>query len=299
MERVANTLATTVDAGRRILAGDITEPRSSSAANGWRGVMLEFFKGPADFTAIFANHGIKVHLNGRVQLHQRFEGRVSNTEMRRGSITVSPAGIPKTIQHNGGGDFLVIHIAPGLLLQIADQAKSVNPGSLELVHNFCVRDRHIEALAHQLWDEFRTADLGSGICAEALAHQLCVRLLRKYSNFGRVAQPPPLTLSKKALSLATDYIEGNLASDLTIEEIARALSMSAGHFSHAFKGATGVAPHHYVIERRIEFAKTLLLETDLPIATIASRAGFSTHAHFCTTFRRLTAISPSVFRRKL
>jgi hypothetical protein len=66
--------------------------------------------------------------------------------------------------------------------------------------------------------------------------------------------------------------------------------MSAGRFAHAFRNSIGLAPHRYVIERRIELAKRLLLETNPPIANLATRAGFSTHAHFCVTFHRMVGL---------
>jgi AraC family transcriptional regulator len=285
--------------GRHVLAGTVSEPHFSSVAKGWRGVMLELFAGASDFTAIFENHGICVHLNGCVKMHQRFEGKVANTQMRRGNVVVSPAGVPKRFQYSDGGDILVVHIAQELFLRVAEEMKRGNPGDVELLHNFCTRDRQIERLALQLWDEFQTEDLASGICAESLGNQFAVHLLRNYSTLARHSQPSPNRLSVAAHKRALDYIESNLANDLTIGEIARALSMSAGHFAHAFKSTTGIAPHRYVMERRIELAKSLLRETDLPISNVATRVGFSTHSHFCVTFQKVTAETPSTFRRKL
>ncbi len=96
-----------------------------------------------------------------------------------------------------------------------------------------------------------------------------------------------------------DYVESNLASDLTLEEIARALAMSAGHFAPAFKNTTGVPPHRYVVERRIgKQAKLLLRESELPIGNLATLVGFSTHSHFCATFQKLVGESPRSFRRR-
>ena len=73
--------------------------------------------------------------------------------------------------------------------------------------------------------------------------------------------------------------------------------MSAGHFAHAFKSTTGIAPHRYVIERRLELAKSLLRQTQLPISAVAMRSGFTTQSHFSVTFQHVTAQTPSAFRR--
>src|SRR5262249_38145692 len=151
----------------------------------------------------------------------------------------------------------------------------------------------------RLWAEYKTDDLASGICAEALANQLAVHLLRNYSTQSVTALPIATSkLSPKALQRALDYIEANLSSDLTIAGIANVLSMSVSHFAHGFKSSTGVAPHFYVMERRIEQAKILLGTPGLSVANVAHLCGFSTHSHFSVTFQRLTGKTPTVFRRE-
>jgi len=261
--------------------------------------MLEFFHGgPSDFTAVFENHGIALHLNGCMNVYQHFEGKQCHSQMRRGSISISPAGAPKTFQHKAGGDFLVVHISPLLLSRIAKEAKCQTSGEVVILNMFCTRDVLLERLALQLWDEYQTNDVASGISAESLANQLGVHLLRRYSSLGAAPKTGATTLSAKALRRAMDYIEANLGKDLTVEEVARAISLGRWHFAHAFKNTIGVAPHQYVVERRIELAKLLLRETDLPIANIAARAGFSTQSHFCVTFQRLTGTTAGTFRKK-
>jgi len=210
---------------------------------------------------------------------------------------VSPAGIPKTFQHKHGGDFLVVHLSPSLLIHAAEELTTDDPAKVELINNFGTRDQEIERLVLGLWNEHRNSDLASRICAEAIGNQLAVQLLRRHSTLRKPVQPSNNKLSPKMLKRAFDYIENNLANDLTVQEIARAVPLSAGHFAHAFSTTVGTTPHRYVLERRIELTKALLRETDLPIANIATRAGFARHSHFCATFQRLTGFTASEFRR--
>ena len=284
--------------GRRVLTGSLIAPTASTAAKGWRGVMLEFFpRGSSDFTAIFANHGITLYLNGCVDLYQRFEGKRSRTTMRPGSVIVSPAGIPKRFQYDGGGDCLVVHVAPSLVAQVARSAARDDPAKIEILNEFCTRDPEIQRLTLRLWNEYQSQDLASGMCAESLGIQFAVHLLRKYSTMRQPSQSVPGELSPTAYERAIDYIESNLANDLTIQDIADELSMSASHFAHSFRQTAGVAPHQYVMERRVEVAKSLLRETALPIANLSTRVGFSTHSHFCVMFQRLTGQTPSAYRK--
>ena len=91
-------------------------------------MLARFPSADADFTAVFENHGAALYLNGCVDLHQRFEGKRAHTVMRRGSVTISPAGVPKKFQYGAGGECLVVHIAPVLLSHIAASAGRGDPG---------------------------------------------------------------------------------------------------------------------------------------------------------------------------
>lgn len=287
-------------AGRRVLAGTAPQPRHSSASKGWRGVMVEYYQpDDADFTAIFTNHSVAVHLSGCIDLHQRFEGHSVNAQMRRGNITINPAGTRKLFQHAGGGDFLVVHISPNLFMSVSRDLWEADDERGELIHRFTTTDSDLEFLVHKLWREYQVDDVGSGIYAETLGAQLAIHLLRSYSTLAGVASADLATskLQPAQLRAAMEYIEENLSVDLAISDVANAVLLSSSHFAHAFRNSAGVPPHQYVVQRRIARAKALLRDTKLPISSVAARAGFSTHAHFCVIFQRLTGLTPRAFRR--
>jgi AraC family transcriptional regulator len=98
---------------------------------------------------------------------------------------------------------------------------------------------------------------------------------------------------------ALAFIDAHLGAGLTLPRIARALEVSPHHFAHLFKRTTGVAPHRYVMQRRVEKAKELLLATDLPIAAIAYDVGCASQSHFCALFHRATGVTPQVYRKLL
>ena len=72
--------------------------------------------------------------------------------------------------------------------------------------------------------------------------------------------------------------------------------MSPYHFAHAFRQTTGLAPHRYVIQRRIERARFLLRETDLSITEIAHQVGYANQSNFSVVFHQLTGQTPRGFR---
>ena len=73
--------------------------------------------------------------------------------------------------------------------------------------------------------------------------------------------------------------------------------VSTYHFARQFKAATGLPPHQYVIARRVERARQLLQAgTDLSLAEVAARAGFSDQSQFSCHFKRLVGVTPGQFR---
>ena len=103
-------------------------------------------------------------------------------------------------------------------------------------------------------------------------------------------------LPRYKLQRVTDYINDNLRDDLTLGKMSATLSMSPFHFAHAFRQATGLAPHRYVIQRRVERAKLLLRETDLSITEIAHLVGYSNQSNFSAVFHRVTGHTPRSYR---
>jgi len=98
-------------------------------------------------------------------------------------------------------------------------------------------------------------------------------------------------------SLLRDYIEAHLASDITLDELARIASLSRFHLARRFKATFSLPPHKYILQRRIETAKDLLKRSDLPVAEIALVTGFSSSTQLIRTFRTVTGTTPLVYRR--
>jgi AraC family transcriptional regulator len=95
---------------------------------------------------------------------------------------------------------------------------------------------------------------------------------------------------------ALEFIDAHLGERLTLVRMADEVRLSPFHFAHLFKRQVGVAPHQYVMRRRLERAKVLLVQTNLPIVTIAMDLGFANQSHFSEIFHRETGDSPLSFR---
>jgi AraC family transcriptional regulator len=96
---------------------------------------------------------------------------------------------------------------------------------------------------------------------------------------------------------ATEFLESNLQSNTSLYSVAAECELSVSHFARAFRKTFGMPPYRWLIERRVDRAKTYLLHSDLPLADIALRCGFADQSALNKSFRRLLMQSPGEWRR--
>jgi AraC family transcriptional regulator len=145
--------------------------------------------------------------------------------------------------------------------------------------------------------ELTAGGAGGKLAAESLANVLAVHLIRHVSAPRRSARGRDGTLPRGLLRAVVEYIEEHLEAGPTLEQIAAVARLSAYHFARQFKRATGLPPHQYVILRRVERARQLLQTgTDLSLAEVAARAGFSDQSQFSHHFKRLIGVTPRQFQ---
>ena len=100
-----------------------------------------------------------------------------------------------------------------------------------------------------------------------------------------------------AISQVVDFITEHLFEDLSVNDIAKSVSLSSSHLSRLFKMRTGFSPHEFITLRRIDAAKELLLTTPLSVKQIAVRVGYHSESNFITSFSGKTGVTPAVFRK--
>lgn len=107
------------------------------------------------------------------------------------------------------------------------------------------------------------------------------------------SSPPGDELARWALR----YIHDNLDRRLGIEEIADHVHISRRHLTRLVTGFTGVSPATYIERARMDRARALLLDSALPIKSIAAEVGYRDAQHFTRVFTRLHQVSPVAFRK--
>lgn len=286
---------------RRALEGTLALPLFSARTAGRHAITVEFFRtGGADTVVQASEHLISVVTQDLPRLLQCRDGVSSERRVGVGDVIVTPAGTPKRWSHADAAEYIALRLQPAFLCSLHDSEPASRGASVRLLDNFGRRDPHLQALAGRLLREVWTSGFGNRMYMEALAIELGIHLLRQYcdadrgSDGGIGAAAPRLTAHK--LRRAKDFIHEHLGEDLTLDRIAGELAMSSFHFAHAFRQTTGVAPHRYVMDCRIDRAMRLLRDTALPVSEVGQEVGIPSPSHFSLLFRRSTGSTPTRYR---
>lgn len=272
----------------------------SSKEGAWRGIEVvqrRHTVSDHDFPPLSC-HTIGINLGHPLNAVERIDGRVYEGCLSRGRVNVLPACLPShwRWRERGEADVLHLYITPALLRDTAAEAGNINPDQIEIVNHLAVPDPQLEYIGLALMQELVTGCLGGRLFGESLATALAVQLLQKYSATKPVIPEFKGGLSKYKLRRVIEYINENLEHDVALTTLAGVVDMNVHHFAKMFKQNMGIAPHQYIIERRIERAKQLLTNTELSIIEVCHAVGFDNQSHFTKLFRRYTATTPKMYR---
>lgn len=132
--------------------------------------------------------------------------------------------------------------------------------------------------------------------AQSLTDALAVHFLQRYGAEEHGPRAVNGGLSPYKLQRTTVYIQDHLDQDLSLITLAAVAQTSLGHFKRLFKRATGLSPHQYVLQCRMEHARRLLTESDLPLVEIALQVGCADQSHFSALFLMHVTLTPKAYR---
>jgi AraC-like DNA-binding protein len=98
------------------------------------------------------------------------------------------------------------------------------------------------------------------------------------------------------LRLARDTIDAHLGEGISLAQVARDCGLSVSHFARAFRCSTGIPPHRWLMQRRVDRAKDLMRATSTTLTEVAFACGFCDQSHFTRAFLQATGKTPSQWR---
>jgi AraC family transcriptional regulator len=227
----------------------------------------------------------------------RYEGIKRHVPPPAGAISVVPAGIPARWRWSGRREWLHVYLEPGLVGRVAAEAFDLDPARLAVPPLDNLDLPPVRATMAAVAAEMASGGAGGPLAAESLANVLAVHLLRHLAAPRRLQRGHDGVLPRARLRAVVEYIEEHLDANPSLQQMAEVVGLNAYHFARQFRAATGLPPHQYVIARRVERARELLQAgTDVSLAEIALRAGFSDQSQFSRHFKRLIGATPGQFR---
>jgi AraC family transcriptional regulator len=261
-------------------------------------------------------NGSKQHLlfvclsGGRIT--RETDGQRVEHDTAPGFVTLLPARTPIQWSWKMRISCSVLALDPAFVDKVAEQVFGLSPEHYRFELTERSSDSAITNIAGVLSREVVRAEPGSKLYAESLANILAVHLLRHYamcadgrdlqacsmSDSAQAEQPETPAAQPRAVAQALQFIHANYTSDLSLNEIAKAVNLSPFHVARLFKQSVGVSPHQYLIQLRVNSARSLLSagSGEHSLAELASAVGFADQSHLTRHFKRIVGVTPRQFR---
>ena len=104
--------------------------------------------------------------------------------------------------------------------------------------------------------------------------------------------------SKDTVQRAIDYILENLSKDISVKDVADYVCFSPEYFSKLFKKETGENVKNYILRIKVDAAKDLLRNPNIPVSMVAAELGYSNFSHFTQMFKKHENMTPSEYRKQ-
>jgi AraC family transcriptional regulator len=238
------------------------------------------------------HHVLDMHAGNPVRVSCRLDGRESRGAQLHGDINVLPAGSTGRWLMQAPANAVIVRLSPALFEQAAD-AMSLKSARAQLQPAIRMRDPHIEHIGWMLKEEISAGSPRGRLWRDSVAYTLALRLLRRSQESWSSLEANRRALPKWRLRSVCEYIEAHLEADLSLAELAAVAGFSVPHFKVLFRQSMGVPAHRYVVERRVERARQLLLHGNRSMADIAHAVGFTHQSHMIRCVHRVLGISPA------
>jgi AraC family transcriptional regulator len=250
-----------------------------------------------DVVAPMAHHVVMAY-NGMMQRMERRSGRsVAIGTFRPGVVIIIPEGsssrwdIPKPV------DVVQLYLPHAMLERVAHEADT--PAPIDLLERTAYPDPVTSQLLLSAADVLEGNEALDALFRQQLTDVLATRLLAVHTGSPTPSQPTMGGLSPKVLLRAIERLRSDNEADVSLAALASEAGLSRFHFCRAFKESTGLSPHAWLRQHRLEQAMNMLRDTEESVVSVAAALGYASQTAFAAAFRKLTGETPSDWRRRM
>jgi AraC family transcriptional regulator len=144
---------------------------------------------------------------------------------------------------------------------------------------------------------FERGDRPTKFEMESRANLIALRLIQRHWSGRQQVQHSSGEMAPWQVSRICTHLQQNLDKPVSLEELSRLVGLSTEHMCRAFRRATGVPPLRWQVQKRMEAARSLLVQTDASLTSIAQDVGYAGQSAFGAVFRTTVGLSPGQYRR--
>ncbi|MGD1953093.1 MAG: helix-turn-helix domain-containing protein [Leptolyngbyaceae cyanobacterium] len=274
-------------------------PTHNSETAGWKDIILLKHSLPPGEVNVpgLAENLLFVSLLPKIYYENLNNQRPKQQILRQGDVELTPAGYSQHWRWLSPFAAANVFIPSPLIQEISKDLVKGDPNSVCLVEYKATAAPFLSAITTELLSELEAGSPYGKTYVDTLTHSLVMYLIMHHSTATVRAHTPFLKSDNSHVICAIDFIQAHLSEDLRLAVIAAACDVSVNHLCAVFKQSTGQSVHQFVIQQRIEKAKTLLKKSKKSLVEIAQETGFSNQAHFTTSFRKALGTTPSQYRQ--
>ncbi len=222
-------------------------------------------------------------------LGSRKEQRVS---VQAGDFSYIPKGVWQSTRAKKSGGYLYL-VFDDTLRKSCEEQLGISEPLFDPIdfHPKLERSPQYSALIN---DFLGSDGLGGRMRSEALASLLVCEILHFR---GAEHENVRIGLGKSKIARITEYIDEHTEEQLSLATLAQIAGVSVFHFARMFKIDTGMTPHKFVLQHRVNKAREMLEKGDKAVAEIAYDVGFSSQSHMISSFKRYVGTSPGRYRK--
>ena len=139
--------------------------------------------------------------------------------------------------------------------------------------------------------------IAPGLEAKVARNRLLLEILQTCLQQCKPGNARPI--NDRLVRGAYAYMDKNYCESCTLEEIAASVHISPNHLRTVFLNSEGYSPYEYIIRKRLEKAKNMILLSENTLAQIALECGFCSQSHFCAVFKKTTGQTPAQYRKQV
>jgi AraC family transcriptional regulator len=274
---------------------------SASDALGWKDIAQRSYRYRGQDVEIppMACFMIVHYRRGETPMDRQFDGRWTRTTCDPGHFSLMSRAVDSHWHWTEDVEVSHVYLTDELMCRVASDMQGKAVAKVQLDDVLRGSDPIVGHIAGEVTREAMQQGIGGPLYAEALSVQLAVHLLRTYATCKFKAPGDTCRLSDREIHQLEDYVDAHLHHSIRLEDMAQALGMGVWTLNRHLQRTLNTSAYAFVVQRRIQRARHLLLVGDLSLKEIAAAVGFSDQAHMTRMFRAKLGLTPGQFRSQV